>query len=62
MIEDIKPSASMLIPREEMNAILSYVEVALLMSQNNKYTQLKCLLDQATSLMNKIINMRTHPT
>ena len=61
-MKDSKPSTSILIPREEMSAILSYVEVALLMSRNNKNTQLECLLDQATSLLKKIINKRKIPS
>ena len=55
---DTTHSTSILISREELSAILSYVEVALLMSRDNKNTQLECLLDQATSLLKKIINKR----
>jgi len=57
-IIETTPSTSILISREEISAILSYVEVALLMSRKNKNTQLECLLDQATSLLKKIINGR----
>ena len=61
-INDTKCSPSIMIRREEINAILSYIEVALLMSRNNKNTQLECLLDQATSLLKKIIDQRKNST
>jgi len=60
-VEDSKSSttsasAPISIPQKEIMVILSYIELALFVSQNDKNAQVECLLDQVISLVKNIVD------